>query len=173
MSTNNDALVFDPNALKQRISDGVRTAFGMMIPDEQFQALVEKEIAAFFDEDGLDYVFEEVDKNPSSYNSSKYERLKARVSPFRLLVWKAVSEECVTRIKALTEDPEFKSRIDVLWKDGRDEHVTQLTERQEKLLEQMAPTFVPMMFRHMFGSMLLQSHDQLRNEMTTALQRIR
>jgi len=68
-----DLQKFDPSQLMQGVRDRVKATFVSLIPDEQWEKMIQKEVDDFF-------------KLDSHYNDS------SRASPFKLLVRKVLEE---------------------------------------------------------------------------------
>lgn len=62
---------FDPSTLMQGVKDRIKSTFVSLIPDAQWDSMVQKEIDSFFDDESdLQMVIKEI-KNPNDYWASK------------------------------------------------------------------------------------------------------
>jgi len=94
----NDLTTFQQ--VQEKIKESVKVQFFNMLPDEAFQAMIEKEIAAFFEVQGAEFTLK-----GGSYDRQK---LIAEISPFRLMVWEQVKTLTAIRMKTVLESDEFK-----------------------------------------------------------------
>lgn len=85
---------FDPSTLMQGVKDRIKATFVSLIPDEQWDQMVQLEVDKFFRE--------EIDIK-SNYNSTRY-------SSFELLVNQSLEEECKKRLHEYMSGPEFESK---------------------------------------------------------------
>jgi hypothetical protein len=104
----NQLQTFDANALKKRISETVQGTFGMLIPQEQFEALVKQHVSEFFEREEFFDVFEVTgSKDLYGRNNDKL-KLRKAMTPFKAQVW----EHCahISRV-ALNEYFERESNV--------------------------------------------------------------
>lgn len=96
MGETNEVMVFDPNALKDRIAKQVQNSFGMLIPDEAFKKLIDDHVQKFFNSPSTIQVSKKRREKPNSSNWSReyedYFTLEAKATPFEIMVWEATNE---------------------------------------------------------------------------------
>lgn len=106
-----DLAAFDPNALKKRVTDAIQTNFGMLVPAEKFQEMVDAAVMEFFERDVL-WEFGEVSYviNPKepSYNQRTGTKTmpKTGIPPFKMMVWNEVKKICEAELKRYFENEE-------------------------------------------------------------------
>ncbi len=173
MAEDSKIQVFDPAALKKRVSDSVTATFGMMIPETEWQALVEREVKAFFEEPSTPFTIVE-QKIAGSYGSRDTvgHELHTKLTPFRALVWKACSDRCMDEIKKALDGDGLKLIVEKEWQyptnGGSGQEVTKnvvMGEILGKKLEEIAPKMVMSLFRDMFVAAASQAKYELVNEM--------
>ncbi len=162
-----EVALFDPEKLKKDLQARVRNQFLEVIPDEQWDALIEKEIKGFFENERDLTIEEEERETKDSYGrgtgyKSTFDRLKVKGTPFRALVYDALVPMVKERIgKALAED-QFKVHFQKGWVDWvSDQHgvtgangvteVDYLGIFMRQQLEKMVPAMVTQMFKGIFA----------------------
>lgn len=160
-----EVAVFDQEALKKRVTETIQTQFGMMIPEKEWTALVEKEVKAFFEAEGADLLIgeEREDIRKTGYYA---ERVKTTVrcacSPFRAIVWDYLREITRTKVETLLQGEKLKSVISSTW-EGEYEHVeAELGTMLEKTLEGLIPEMLKQMFRGIVGQGAEMIKEQIR-----------
>lgn len=99
MDNNNQIEKFDPSTLMQGVKDRIKATFVSLIPDDQWEIMVQKEVDAFFNSEET-LVFAEKDKyKDGSWSPTKYATLEIKQSPFRALVWEHCKEMTYTILK--------------------------------------------------------------------------
>jgi len=161
---------FDPNRLKEALQERVRQQFLEVIPEDQWDAMIQKEIEAFFVDSHYVKITEEEKKQPGYYNSHKtYTARHINMTPFRSMVyeelWKLVSKRLQD---ALTEEkffatvmPDTLSTQDVTGSNDLNVIMggeVKMDEFFKSIMESMAPIIV----REMFSSFFAQTADQVR-----------
>ena len=159
MSVNTEIKTFDGKALEQRVSDTIRNTFGMLIPDELWEAKVAAEIQAFF-ECELSYVWTEQPKTSEYYNRDKVQKLEIRITPFRQMVWEELRKELSQKIKEYYERPDFTSIVG--W-NGVESHLSAYLDQK---LAEIAPKMAERMFRDMFASVVVQAKQEVISQLT-------
>lgn len=98
---------FDPSTLMQGVKDRIKATFVSLIPDEQWEEMVQKEINAFFTPQNFKRIWVDKKNNPNDYYSSTYKSMESdgTESPFRTLVWDLCFEKTqeILRKKLLDE----------------------------------------------------------------------
>lgn len=168
--------VFDPQRLKKELQARVRDQFMQVIPDEQWDAMIEAEIKAFFTaETPFSITEHERDAGGDSWGSrriEKYIALLAEGSIFRQLVFQALTPLVRKRIEAVINDEKFcaesLSGFDGTTGLEMDDGVTKLSDWYRELLTELAPKMAEAMFASVFTKtaqntrnlLLAQANDQ-------------
>lgn len=154
---------FDPDALKKRVSETIQASFGALIPEATWQAMVDKEVKAFFEEPGVEWVVAE--KHSGGYGSQNTTyTLQSKMTPFRRMVWVRVSELCKAKIDNLLTGDTLRSHVNnYSGHSGRDAEV-ELSDYLEKKLNEIAPAMAVTFFRGAFGAAVEQAKHEIRNE---------
>lgn len=87
----NEIEKFDPSTLMQGVKDRIKATFVSLIPDDQWDQMVKKEVDDFFRESN------------SGYDNRRY------TSEFKIVVWKVLEEEAKIKIKGVLANPEFQT----------------------------------------------------------------
>jgi hypothetical protein len=148
-------ITFNMDDLKKRVTASVVAGFGMLIPQEAFDEMVNKEIKAFFELNEWQVAFENV-KTGTYYNDTK-EQTKILCTPFRLMVWRELQKILAKKIEEVFKSPEFGSNIS--W-DHEGQKAT-LSAEMEEILVKMVPRFMAEMLRNTFGSMVQQAKEEV------------
>lgn len=83
------AVLNNAQAFQDRVKETVRATFGMMIPEDQWDAMIAKEVKAFFEDTESNFTVSEV-KNNTSFGYGTPDRLVLNatgLTPFRVMVW--------------------------------------------------------------------------------------
>ncbi len=161
-----EVAVFDPEKLKKDLQARVRNQFLEVIPDEQWDAMIEKEIKGFFENESDLTIEEQEREKTNEYGhgygyKSTFDRLKVKGTAFRALVYDALVPLVKERLgKALSED-QFKIHFQTGWKEWIDSQglsqPNQVTEVEylglfmKEQLEKMVPAMVTQMFQGIFA----------------------
>ena len=91
-----EVALFDPERLKKDLQARVRDQFLQVIPDEQWDAMIEGEIKGFFENERDLTIEEEEQEKTNQYGGgtgykSTFDRLKVKGTPFRALVYGALT----------------------------------------------------------------------------------
>ncbi len=161
-------VVFDQAALRKRVTETVTASFGMMIPEDQWQSLVEREIKAYFEEP-TDMVFVEGEAPTMHWGNAvgqaRRDAFKARMTPFRLLVWTAVTDHCHAHLQGLLGGEKFRAMMNTVYGNGDQTVEVQMSEWMGKKLEQLAPK----MAMHFFAQALVMATDEAKNRIRSEL----
>ena len=156
---------FDPNALKKRVAETVQSTFGMLIPEDKWNSMVEQEVVAFFEtEENLVWQRREEHTN-DPWCKKYYHELIYSMTPFRLMVWQALKEQITERFKKVIDDDKFRSYV-TFSQDGEE---TEITAWMEKKLEEIAPKMAAAMFKNVFAAAVDQAKNEIKQEMTNRL----
>jgi len=112
MSNDNPLAKIDTNALRDRVAAQVTNSFGMLIPEEQFSAMVDAQIKAFF-ETPTTLTFE----RGGGYNSDTYTLKGAQVTMFQMMVWNLVRPMVQAKLQEYMNQGEGKKALDGFLKD--------------------------------------------------------
>ena len=152
---NSKLQVFDADALKKRVAESVAASFGMLVPQQQWDALVEREVKAFFEEPVQWKLSEE------RYYADSTNVLKVATTPFRLLVWERVAKLCREEISKALDSGKLRT-----WAaDGTSGAEQKLGELLERKLEQLAPLMVVHFFRAEMATVAEDLKNNIRHEM--------
>jgi len=157
---------FNPEQLKARIAETVQSTFGMLIPQEQWEEMINKEVKAFF-EHTKEWEWE---SKIHSYSSSNYhnpkeyrETLKIHVTPFRAEVWQAIREYLKSEIEKVLNNSNLKTNT--TW-DGSNKGIEEFTsDYLNRKLEELAPSMAKAMMSNIFGEAVKEAKEQIRNEL--------
>lgn len=176
MSTSENKIeVFDPSALKKRVSDSVTATFGMMIPETQWAAMVEREVKAFFEEPTSPFSITEERVKDGSWGSEKIvsHHLTTKLTPFRALIWKQCSDMCIAQIQAALHGEGLKCIVKKAWEyptsGGQGIEVIKEVELSDMLvrkLEDLAPKLVAKLFESMYAGAVLQAKNDVLQELS-------
>jgi hypothetical protein len=147
---------FDPATLMQGVKDRIKATFVSLIPDEQWDVMVQKEIDSFFSpEPGITIAIrKQPTKEQSGWNTS-YENVlvvEGRVSPFQRIVIDMCIEKTVQELqKYLTEE-----KLHGHW--AFDKYET------DKELQGLIELAIPKAVTNFFQSMAFMATASLRND---------
>lgn len=147
---------FNMNDLKNRVADSVKATIGMLIPNEKWDVMIDKEVKAFFEETNTPFNIAYVN---SGY--SRTEVLQANITPFRALVWERCAKIVIPILdKAMhaNDGPVAKHAIDYSYKLPIS---SELTEVQNNHLEQMLPKMCAALFRDVYKFGVEQSRNDM------------
>jgi hypothetical protein len=147
---NNDIKPFNTQQLQERVSESVRASFGMLIPEEQFDDLVCREIKAYFEEETN--VEWSTRKSPAAqgWHTKDLLEAKVRMTPFRFQVWTALNELMQSKIDTVF-GVEMQAAVSPIFDgDGTQTMEAYLSDMMDKKLEELAPKMAQAMFAKMF-----------------------
>ena len=170
MSSSNNMQTFKPEQLQERITETVRTNFGMLIPDDQFQALVQREIQAYFDEaTEVNWVTERSD-NRGYFSNNDLLKIKLKMTPFRFQVWSEIRKLMDSKIEMLFNTELSATTTQVCDNYGNQTMEAYLSDRMEKMLQKLAPKMAEQMFSVMFVDAVNAVKADLKNELANSMQ---
>lgn len=144
---------FDPSKLMQGVKDRIKATFVSLIPDEQWDQMVKKEIDAFFDP-STTYAKEVITNSYSSgYGSNNYNTkimVTGDASVFRAIVFQLCIEKTCDIIKNQLTDTYFKEVY----------NLENLDEGLKKVIQEAAPLAAV----KFMDSMAHMYANQLRND---------
>ncbi len=156
--------------LKEKIADHIRNTFGSLIPEEVWGQMIDKEMKAFF-EDFIEWEVKEVAIPGSNANYGWQERTKmamvAKMTPFRALVWQAMSPLVHKKIDEALTTGQFGAVIERIWGNDGTEGIAniQLSEHLDAKLDAMAPKIVAEVFRGSFADALVMVRTKIINDL--------
>lgn len=138
MEENTQVQKFDPATLMQGVKDRIKATFVSLIPEEQWEEMVKKEVDKFFREyeirgDGRRYV-----------------------SDFSSLVTSLLKEECERRMKEYLGSSEFQT----IWADNGQKTINHAI--REMMIENSG-LILCNMYQEMFHAMLCRFKGELMN----------
>jgi hypothetical protein len=154
---------FSPDQLQDRITETVRSQFGMLIPEEQFNELIKKEIKEFFEtEVAYDWEVRQVD---NWSNHTRREKLKLNITPFRQQVWSEVRKLVDNHIQTTITTGDFETNIiSSINVDNESIVETHLSAMLETKLQEIAPKMASAMFKDMFGQAVINAKAEIVSE---------
>ncbi len=149
-------IVFDQAALKQRITDSVQASFGMLIPAEQFKAMVDKEVKAYFEED----IGFRVESVASGWGRDSHHDLVARMTSFRRAVFDAVSAQVKVLLEKELNGDRFRAIVAGQYGGGE---AAELSTMLTAKLDDIAPKMASTMFRDLFAGAVCQAKADIQH----------
>jgi hypothetical protein len=148
---------FDQASLMQNVRERIKATFVGLIPDEEWEALVRKEVDAFLNEKAsLTFHAYEEQKHGWYARPEKPAQIKSiDLSPFRAMVW----QECAARLqKALGEalnDELFVGHC----------HPTKLTEEAERIIKESGAAIAADFFSRIISTNISIVQSTIMSEM--------
>ncbi len=98
MEPNTQVEKFDPSTLMQGVKDRIKAQFVSLIPDDQWEIMIQKEVNAFFNLEQNITLSKQ--KEYAGYSASNvYQVMEVQQTPFRALVWEYCTEMTVKLLK--------------------------------------------------------------------------
>lgn len=147
---------FDPSTLMQGVKDRIKATFVSLIPDEQWDAMVQKEIDSFFDPNSTYGIAIKRVTVTSEWNTS-YENqltLEGKMSPFQRIVVDMCIDESVKRLKEV---------IDKRLPDNWDFDKKEIDDGLQKIIEASIPAAMTAFFKSIAESSIFRLKDDIRN----------
>mgnify|MGYP000929373412 CR=1 FL=1 len=151
--------------IKQKIVESVRTTFFNLLPEEEFNKLVLKEVKAFFEATIEEFTIKEI-SNPGYYSPPRNDRVKliTPISPFRAIVW----AEC----KALVDDKignyfnEEGFSVMMSWENNQQKAILSpaLEEMLRSQANELATKFFSSMFAQAFSTVSPIITEEVKNK---------
>lgn len=169
-----DIVQFDPEALKKRVAETIQVSFGMLIPAEQFNAMVEKEVKAFFEQETTEWIVAE--KASVSWDRNGSAQLKTTLTPFRRLVWEKVQELCKAKLNEHLSSDQFKAYLSTSYSystdtQGRGVNTPSSLEIElGKYFEAVMPAMSQKMAEAFFRGMFAGAAEQAKSLLAKQLQ---
>lgn len=147
-----DIQKFDPSTLMQGVKDRIKATFVSLIPDEQWEIMVEKEINTFFNLEQT-ITFSEIKKYPTNgFHQENYSQKVIQQTPFRSLIYEMLYEKSIEVIKKKLKDEWF----------GNAWPITE--ENMSEKLKAVVKEAAPVAMLRFFESIVFTSMNNLRNE---------
>lgn len=121
---------FDPSKLMDGVRDRVKATFVSLIPDDQWEKLVEKEVNAFFETKVPMKVTEET-RIDGSWWGTKYLVVETEQTPFRAIVW----QYCKDMTYSVLKEHITKEFFNNTWNPSPEN----ISEGMKKMVEETAP----------------------------------
>jgi len=103
----NEVQKFDPSTLMQGVKDRIKATFVSLVPDDQWDQMVQKEIDAFFNvEQDLNFI-EVNDYKDSYWNPKRSYPIVTKMTPFRQLVWGLCADKTMALLRQKATDEWF------------------------------------------------------------------
>lgn len=151
-------VVFDPAALKRRVSESVTATFGMLIPQSEWDTLVEREVKAFFEEVNDPWVIIE---QRGSWNTSETQKVQSKLTPFRVLVWKHLGDLCLAKVQECLSTDKFLAIVNREYTSGGEvQKDAMISDFLLRKLDEIAPAMAASMFRSMFVAAVQTAKDE-------------
>jgi hypothetical protein len=159
--------------LKKRVTETVRASFGMLIPETEWQAMVDKEVLEYFNADAEFVVVElheEVTEKASTWSTHQrtFDKkvgvgLAKQMTPFKVQVYAEVSKLVRKKLETFLSSGEFKTEVMTLY-DDNSPVCTELSAEMDKRLEKMALSMAAMALRDTFANSVVAARNQLVTE---------
>lgn len=138
MENKNSIEKFDPSTLMQGVKDRIKATFVSLIPDAQWEQMVQHEIDNYFN------IKKDSDRN---YNNTR--------TGFQTMVNDTINNECKERIKKYLSSPDF----DCVWGSNG---IPIVTEQIKKLLIDNSGEILANMMGGIFQQMLREFRNQIK-----------
>lgn len=118
-----DIEIFNPQTLKEKITEQVQQSFSSLIPQEAFEQLVDKEIEEFFNSEvyfKIEHVKDPIPGHTYYTQYNEYNRLSTPITPFKAIVWKVCHDITVEKLNRYFEVEKEKIKqqsLDLLSKE--------------------------------------------------------
>jgi len=151
-----DVVKFNPQQLTQKLKDKIKDTFIELIPDEEWNKLVESEVNEFFNQSTKLGIAERDRYKEGSWTSTRYSQLESDMSPFRAIVWEMCSEKtvCLLKDKLTKEYVSDLSKIDDM--DSR--------EDMQEFMANAAATAAIKFFKGIVQSSSFELMNQIQNQ---------
>lgn len=134
----NQVAAFDPNTLRDKITDRIKNSFVELVPEEAWQKMVQGVID------------EMLTPKSHGYNNEK------RPSEMQQMIRDEITKRMKETIAKTLDQPEYQA----VWDDrsGRQSAGPLVQE----IIKQCAPDLVKVMFSDLVGSLVVKIHNELR-----------
>lgn len=140
-----------PTEFTERVTESLRAQIGQLIPQESLDKMVADEVKAFFFE--CDTPFTVI---AGGYNSR--DKIVARITPFRALVWDLCRSTFEKQIKATLESEELSAKITATY-NGHENHIkAELTKTQTAMLSAALPDMLVNLLKVSFATTLQEAN---------------
>jgi hypothetical protein len=102
---------FDPSTLMQGVKDRIKATFVSLIPDVQWEIMVQKEIDEFFNSEQTMIFAKKEEQVAGQWHAKQMATLEIKQSPFRALVW----EHCANMTNQILKEKITKEYFNDEW----------------------------------------------------------
>lgn len=152
-----EVTVYKDEDFKERVSKSVRANIGMLIPEDEFDALVQEEVKSFFEEQHEHIVAE---KETSGWKSKKRIIEAYKMTPFRKMIWDEVKSQMKDKVKENFEESEVAKAVDSFW-DRSNMQKFEWNEFVTELTKEVAPLMAEKMFERIVAEAVQVSSDEV------------
>lgn len=157
---------FDPDVLKTKVTERVKAAIADLIPDAAFNAMVDREIKAYFEEAvPLTFDKEEIKTDGGGWFSKvtgEKHSLRFQMTPFRAHVWKAVHQQVAKKIEAiLSMDYVGQAAFNGIGHNAQEA----VGCKMKDIAQELAPIMVQHFFASMFNGLAADVQCAIQNRM--------
>ena len=145
---------FDPSTLMQGVKDRIKATFVSLIPDGQWEELVQKEIDAFFNETSKLEVSKKTEQTGDYWHRKQYLVTETEQTPFRAIVW----GHCLDLTYETLKEKITKEFFSDKWVNNQNE----ITDGMKKVIEDSAALGLTNFFR----MITLNMTQDLRNQIS-------
>lgn len=150
---------FDPSKFTESVKNRIKETFVGMIPEDEWQGLVEKEVKAFFDQPvKMEITKESAPPVGGAWYGSNYFVATSEQTPFRAIVWEYCKEMTYETLKERINKEFFNNT----WSPSEED----LSEKMREFIKESAPHAMAAFFQQIIlnQSAMFQSQIQgLRN----------
>jgi hypothetical protein len=137
--SDNEVSKFDPSKLMDGVRERIKATFVGLIPDEEWEILVKKEVDAFFSEELIYVDFNQLynqallkrKQNYNSYDLKKEVDLRVGGSMFRQIIW----NYCRDKTLQVMTDKVISDYLTDSYENGKQS----ISEEMKKVIENAAP----------------------------------
>ncbi len=148
----NEIEKFDPSTLMQGVKDRIKATFVSLIPDGQWETMVQKEIDTFFNEAQVISMTKKKEAGSSYWNGDLYQHTEVAQTPFRSLIYELCVDKTQAVLKKKLSDEWFTNNWPITEEN--------MTEKMKEVIKEAAP-FAMLKF---FESISMMYVNQLRND---------
>jgi hypothetical protein len=131
---------FDPSTLMQGVKDRIKATFVSLIPETQWEVMVQKEIDAFFNSEET-LIFAKKDEQISGqWHAKKLATLEIKQSPFRALVW----EHCTNMTTQILKEKITKEYFNEAWPATEET----IDEKMKSFVKDAIPNAISLFFEN-------------------------
>ena len=148
----NEIEKFDPSTLMQGVKDRIKATFVSLIPDAQWETMVQKEIDTFFNEAQIISMTKKKDPKSDYWAGELYQHTELQQTPFRSLIYELCVDKTVATLKKKLTDEWFTNNWPITEEN--------MTDRMKEVVQEAAPAAMLKFFQ----SISFMYVNQLRND---------